>query len=111
MRHRVLTRMLCCPAPVAFQGLKAIAGEAPQILKARRGVQNFETLVSLSVEPLKLPDKFAARKRFGSFVAVAQNHAFNMNDLMDYVNRKSFDRRGPGGSKPEPRLRLFLSEV
>jgi hypothetical protein len=55
------------PCPVAFQGLKAIAGEAPQILKASRGVQNFETLVSLSVEPPKLPDKFASRKRFGSF--------------------------------------------
>ena len=68
------------PCPVAFQGPRAIAGEAPQILKARGGVQNFETLVSLSVEPLKLQDKFAAPKRFGSFVAVAQNHAFNMNE-------------------------------
>src|SRR5208337_5433239 len=65
--------VLACP--VAFQGLKAVAGETPQILKTHRGVENFETLVGLSVEPLKLPDKFAARKGFGPFVAVAQNHA------------------------------------
>ncbi len=55
--------VLSCP--IAFEGLKAVAGEAPQILKTRRGVQNFETLVRLPVETLKLPDKFAARKSFG----------------------------------------------
>ena len=60
------------PCPVAFQRLEAVAGETPQILKTRRGVQNFETLIGLSVKPLKLPDKFAARKSFGSFVAVAR---------------------------------------
>jgi hypothetical protein len=79
--------VLACP--VAFQGLEAVAGEAPQILKTRRGIQNFKTLVSLSVKPLKLPDKFAARKSFGSFVAVAQNHAFSISGFMIYVNRKA----------------------
>ena len=71
------------PCPVAFQGLEAVAGQAPQILKTRRGVQNFETLVGLSVETLKLPDKFAARKGLGSFVAVAQNHAFRIRGFDD----------------------------
>ena len=68
----MLMRMLYCPARSPFRASRRLPGEAPQILKARRGVQNFKTLVSLSVEPLKLPDKFAARKSFGSFVAVAQ---------------------------------------
>src|SRR5208337_328488 len=71
--------VLACP--VAFQGLEAVAGEAPQILKARRGVQNFETLVSLPAETLKLPDKFAARKSFGPFVTVAEDHALTIKFL------------------------------
>jgi hypothetical protein len=86
MRHCMLTRMLYWP--VGFQGLEAIAGHGPQILKTRCGVQHFETLVSLSVETLKLPDKFAARIGFGSFVAVAQNHAFSIGNLTVYVKRK-----------------------
>ena len=73
MRHCILTRMSVLPCPIASQGLEAVAGQGPQILKSCCGVQHFETLVSLSVEALKLPDKFAARKGFGSFVAVAQN--------------------------------------
>ena len=73
----MLMRMLNCPARSPFRASRRLLGKRPQILKTRRGVQNFETLVGLSVETLKLPDKFTARKSFGSFVAVAQNHAIS----------------------------------
>jgi hypothetical protein len=49
----------------------------------------------LSVETLKLPDKFAARKGFGSFVAVAQNHAFSIRALTIYVKRKCIGPQEP----------------
>jgi len=55
------------PHPVAFQGFEMIAGQAPQILKACRGIENLETLLRPSIETLKRTDKSAARKSFGPF--------------------------------------------
>ena len=72
----MLMRMLILAAPVAFQGLKAIAGQSPQILNAGGSVQNLKALPRLPVETLKLPDERAVGKCFGPFVAVAQNHTF-----------------------------------
>jgi len=36
--------------------------------------QNFQPLVALKLEPLKLADKLACRERFRPFVPVTQNH-------------------------------------
>jgi len=71
------------PCPVAFQAFETVAGQSPQVFKASRGVQNFEALVCLPVETLKLPDKFALCESFGSFVAVVQNHAFRIKVFDD----------------------------
>ena|SRR5271166_1543109 len=75
------------PRPVAFQGFKTIAGQGPQILETCRGVENFEALVGLPVETLKRTDKFAARKRFGPFAPVAQNHANSGYDSLRFTSR------------------------
>ena len=47
---------------VAFEGLKAVAGQGAQVLQIHRGVQDFEAFVGLSGETLELPDELAGVK-------------------------------------------------
>jgi hypothetical protein len=86
------------PCPVAFQGFQAVAGQAPQVLKTRRGIQNFETLVGLSVETLKLPDKFAACLRF-----------LDLCTLSTFFMRRGFTR--PGGRPTGAAALLHFAEI
>jgi hypothetical protein len=70
-------------ASVAFQGLKAVAGQCSQILKACCCVYYLKAFPALPVEALKLPDKVAVRKSLGPFIAKAQNHTFRIVDFYD----------------------------
>src|SRR5271168_2863174 len=61
-------------ASLPLQGLEAVAGQGPQVLEVRCGVQDFEALVGLAGEALELPDQLAAGESLGPLVAVAQDH-------------------------------------
>jgi hypothetical protein len=48
--------------PLPGETFKAIAWKCPQLVNARRRVQNFQAFVRLTAEALKRPDEIAAAK-------------------------------------------------
>ncbi len=63
------------PISIAFERFKAVAGERSEIGKGRSGVEDLQPFVGLSSKSLEIPDELTSRKRFGSLVAITQDHA------------------------------------
>jgi hypothetical protein len=63
------------PISVAFERFKAVARERSEIGKGHSSVEHFQPFVSLPNEPLEFLDELTSRKRLGSLVAKAQDHA------------------------------------
>ena len=63
------------PIPVAFERFKAVAWERSEIRKGSSSVEDLQPFVGLSSKSLEFPDELTSRKRFGSLVAIIQDHA------------------------------------